>query len=61
MEANYAIIEKMLEEHRVKGGKDAKEAIINFSTLFAEKLVRTCMQGKPPQKKINTEEIRQAY
>lgn len=53
MEANLNIVDKMLKEHGVQATKDAKEAIINFSILFGEKMVRTCVAGRP-NKKVTT-------
>ena len=61
MEANIKIIDKMLEEQGTTASKEAKEALINFSVLFGEKMIRKCVEGKPKQKVIATEEIRQAY
>jgi hypothetical protein len=54
MEANLSIVDKMLAEHGVQATQDAKEAIINFSVLFGEKMVRNCVAGRP-NKKITTE------
>jgi hypothetical protein len=51
----------MLEEYAVGASREAKEAIVNFSVLFGEKLVRKCVQGRPCNKKVSSEDIRQAY
>ena len=61
MEDNLAVIDKMLQQHGVTATKDAKEAIINFSVLFGEKMVRNCVKGKNPRKVMEKEDIRQAY
>lgn len=54
MEANVNIINKMLEEYKVGASREAKEAIVNFSVLFGEKLVRKCVQGRATDKKVST-------
>lgn len=61
MEANIKIINKLIEEYGAEATPEAKEAIINFAVLFGEKLVRTCINNKEPQKKITPEDIRSAY
>jgi len=61
MEANLQIIDKMCEEHGATATPEAKEALINFAVLFGEKLVRNCTKGRPQNKKLTGEEIKQAY
>lgn len=61
MEANTKIIEQMLNQYGVEASRDSKEAIVNFSVLFGEKMLRKCVQGRPASKKVTAEEIKQAY
>lgn len=61
MEANLKIINKMIEQYGVEASQEAKEALVSFAVLYGEKLVRTCITNKQPNKKVTTEEIRSAY
>ena len=61
MEANREVITKMISEYGIDASPEAKDALINFTVLYGEKLVRTCMLNKPAHKDIKTEDIRTAY
>ena len=41
--------------------KEAQEAIVNFSVLFGEKMVRKCDKVKLDANPNTTDKIRQAY
>jgi hypothetical protein len=61
MEANIQIVDKLCEEHGVAASPEAKEAIINFAVLFGEKLVRSCVMGRPQNHKISSDDIKGTY
>lgn len=52
MEPNRKVVEDLLAEYELEATEAAKNGLVEFAMLYAEKLVRGCLARRSGSKKI---------